>query len=166
MNRHPCTTALLLAGIMMTAGCSSAPKAATVADDLARRIGTTSDEVLQPLQRQAEDTGTSVDEIAVHVREQADDAAGRARGSEVYETVVGISCDAVVDSIGTYRENGGSLTQGEALESLYEAVVAQNHQLGVRGTYEDFEEAARKIRAGQNADLDLLIISLVYCEDA
>ncbi|WP_146068472.1 MULTISPECIES: hypothetical protein [unclassified Arthrobacter] len=94
---------------------------------------------------------------------QARDAAARAPANDVYSEGVGVACDAVVDSMGTFQENG-SFTQADALESLYEAVSNRNHQAGTFSSLEDIQKAIRKIQAGQNADLDILIIGLTYCD--
>ncbi|MCQ1999476.1 hypothetical protein [Arthrobacter zhaoxinii] len=73
-----------------------------------------------------------------------------------------MACSALVDSIGTYRENG-SLTQLDALEALYDAVLAQNTSVGVEDTLEDIETALVKLYNGQDPGIDLLVISLAYC---
>ena len=156
--------AVVLAG---TSACGVFNRAASSADDIAKVVLASEDDVLVLARQQARSTGSTADDVLAgwrgRVLSSSDDIA--TRYAQVPPELRSMACDAVTDVLAD-AVDGDPTTDPSVLLSTAAAIASGNATHAARSLADDLAGAAQDVLDGKPAALTLLLIRAGTCEAA
>ena len=157
---------VVVMGVVLFAasGCGSVTRAASSADDIARVVVASEDDVLVLAQREARSTGSSADDVLAGWRSRvgagSDDVARRY--DDVPPELRAIACDAATDVLADALD-GDASTDPSILLSTAAAVAGANQTTAARSLADDLAQAGQDVVEGRPATLNLLLVKAGTC---